>query len=102
MTMSEEQKSDIGLAMTELDDRLRGPEGTAISAAILGRFANLINELEEAKLSGLDPESFARAEALLKAVATASKTVIAFTKFHQLSAENAGDGGSGKEGAIIH
>lgn len=100
--MSDEQKGEIGLAMTELDDRLRGPEGTAASAAILGRFGKLINQLEEAKQSGLDPDSFARAEALLKAVAIASKTVVAFTKFHQLSAENAEDGGNGTEGQRIH
>jgi hypothetical protein len=78
-----EQNSDVPeFAMTELEERLREPDGKAVAATICAHFDKLIKDLEQSKKHGLAPEEFAGTETLLKAVAAAVQTVIAFTEFH--------------------
>jgi hypothetical protein len=87
MTGTEKHSGGADFAMTELDQRLRGVAGAAVSAAVLERFSRLIKQLEAAKGSGLPPEDFAATETVLKAVAAAVEVVVAFRKFHQFSSD---------------
>jgi hypothetical protein len=91
MTGLETQNGGFDFATTELDERLRGPDGAAAAVGVLERFSSLIKRLEEERGSGLPPEDFAATEAVLKAVAAAVQTVIAFRKFHQSSPDEGCD-----------
>lgn len=82
MTTVEQKEGGTEFAMTELEERLRGPQGEAFAVTVLARFDKLIKDLEKSKTIGLAPDKFALTETLLKAVAAAAQTVIAFTKFH--------------------
>lgn len=83
--MTEEKTDSPDFAITELDEQLRGPEGSAVRDKILARFSQLIKSLEDKKTSGLSPDDFAATETCRKAVATAAEAVITFTQFHEVS-----------------
>ena len=64
--------------MTDIEDRLRGPEGEAYRQELL-KSLNLIEERLSADLnSGLSREAYEQARQVLAAVASAKEIVLAF------------------------
>ncbi len=83
--MSETAKEQPApLAQTELEEKLRGPEGEAVRDALLQRFDRLAKEIEERTRSGVSPEDFARAEHVRKAIAAAREVALFLRPRHSL------------------
>ncbi|MEJ1160525.1 hypothetical protein [Prosthecomicrobium sp. N25] len=68
----------VDFGMTDLEEVLRGPEGAFVRAGLIERFRVLQEETRAAMDAGLTPDDFAKAEALLRGLAAASKLVLAF------------------------
>jgi hypothetical protein len=63
-------------AVTELEGKLRGPDGKALRDALIVGFDNITNDLSAYIASGPAPADYAGAETMLKAIAAAREVVI--------------------------
>jgi hypothetical protein len=63
-------------AVTELEGKLRGPDGKALRNALIVKFDNITKDLNSYIASGPAPADYAGAEAMLKAIAAAREIVI--------------------------
>lgn len=68
----------IDFSMTDLEERLRGPDGKTTRAALTARLEQLTGEFAAKLKSGLTPADYAKANAIAKALAAAREIVIAF------------------------
>jgi type III secretion system YseE family protein len=68
---AQESQPALDFGMTDLEERLRGPEGPAAIAQLRSRFEQLRTEIRSEIASGLPPDQFTRAQALGAALAAA-------------------------------
>jgi hypothetical protein len=68
------------LGMTDLEEALRGSDGRAVASSLIERFTTLIEAYSLRIKTGLAPDEFKRAEAILGALASAREIVLAFPK----------------------
>lgn len=73
--MSSESQTGL-FAVTELEGKLRGPDGPALRNRLVGRFDSLIKDLNAYMSSGPAPADYAGAEVVLKAIAAAREVVV--------------------------
>ena len=66
------------LGMTDIEDRLRGPDGEAYRQELLNSLTNLDEKLTSRMAPGLAPDEFERARLLRLAVASAKEIVLVF------------------------
>jgi hypothetical protein len=67
-------------AMTELEERLNGPNGEQAATAILSRLDKLAEEVVAHQRSGPSPADYARAEVIGDAIAAARSVVITISR----------------------
>jgi hypothetical protein len=66
-------------AMTELEEKLNGPDGELAVTAILSRLDNLAEEIAAHQRAGPSPHDYSRAEVIGDAIAAAREIVIAIS-----------------------
>jgi type III secretion system (T3SS) needle YscE family protein len=67
-------------AMTELEEKLKGPDGKSAANAILSRLDNLTAEITAHQHSGPSPRDYSRAEVIGDALAAARTVVISILR----------------------
>ena len=70
----------VCFAMTELEERLNGPDGETAATAILSRLDKLAEEIAAHQRSGPSPSDYARAEVIGDAIAAARRVVISISR----------------------
>jgi hypothetical protein len=73
----------IDFGMTDLEERLRGPDSKTTRAALVARLEQLAGEFATKLKTGLSPADYARADAIANALAAAREIVIAFPEVAQ-------------------
>jgi hypothetical protein len=76
MLSAQAGESAAFIAMTELEEKLKGPDGKTASDAILSRFDNLAEEIAAHQRAGPSPRDYAQAEVIGNAIAAARGIVI--------------------------
>jgi hypothetical protein len=67
-------------AMTEIEERLNGPDGCSAATAILSRLDNLAEEIAAHQRSGPSPDEYSRAKVIGDAIAAARAVVISISR----------------------
>jgi hypothetical protein len=63
-------------AMTDLEEKLKGPDGKSVAGAILSRLDELAAEIATHQRAGPSPRDYAQAEVIGHAIAAARAIVI--------------------------
>jgi hypothetical protein len=66
-------------AMTELEEKLKGPDGKSVADAVLSRLDELAAEIAAHQRAGPSPRDFAQAEVIGHAIAAARAIVISIS-----------------------
>ncbi|MBT9288747.1 EscE/YscE/SsaE family type III secretion system needle protein co-chaperone [Prosthecodimorpha staleyi] len=69
---------DLPFGMTEIEERLRGPEASAFREELLELLDRAAMAVEEDLSAGLPPADYTRATSLSRALAAAKEIVLAF------------------------
>lgn len=70
--------ADLPVGMTEIEERLRGPDGAAFREELLETLDREIEAIRVRLAEGLPPDEYARATTIGRALAAARDIVLAF------------------------
>lgn len=69
--------------MTELEERLRAEDATAVKDEALKQLATIHGQLDDARNSGLAPDDYARSDTLVSALAAARAILAPFPLYKE-------------------
>lgn len=72
--------TDPQWGMTDLEERLRGPDGSAETSKLVSRLSQLAEQLDVMTTRGLRPGDFDRANAMKAAVVSAQQILTAMSR----------------------